>query len=168
MVPMSSESEKGPALLCWDGSASSRRAIEQAGQVLGPGYHAVLFFAYVPTESARGILGGLSGPDAPIMGVSDAEILVEQGIAAARDAGFEASGHAVVAERKTAEVIVATAEEVGAPVIVMGQRGRSAIGTVLLGSVARDVINNSAHRPVMVVAPSAPGPGSAAPARPGG
>jgi len=165
---MSTESGRGSALLCWDGSDSSRRAIEQAAEVLGPGYRATLFFAYVPTESARGILAGLSGPDAPIMGVTDAEILVEQGIAAAREAGFDVSGHPVVAERKTAEIIVATAQEVDAAVIVMGQRGRSAIGSVLLGSVARDVINNSAHRPVMVVAPSAPGPGSAAPARPGG
>jgi nucleotide-binding universal stress UspA family protein len=165
---MPNDGATGPALLCWDGSASSRRAIEQAAQVLGPGRPAIVFFAYVPTESARGILAGVSGPDAPIMGPTDAEAMLEQGMAVARSAGFDASAHGVVAERRTAEVIVATAEEADAPVIVMGQRGRSALGSVLLGSVARDVINNSSHRPVMVVAPSAPSPRSAAPARPAG
>jgi nucleotide-binding universal stress UspA family protein len=165
---MPNDGATGPALLCWDGSASSRRAIEQAAQILGPGHRAVVFFAYVPTESARGILAGLSGPDAPIMGVTDAEVLLEAGVAAASGAGFETSTRSVVADRKTAEMIVAVAEEVDAPVIVMGQRGRSAIGTVLLGSVARDVINNSAHRPVMLVAPSDSATGSGAPARPAG
>ena len=165
---MPTDGATGPALLCWDGSASSRRAIEQAATVLGPGYRAEVFFAYVPTESARGILAGLSGPDAPIMGVTDAEVLLEQGAAVASAAGFETSTRSVVADRRTAEIIVAAAAEVDAPVIVMGQRGRSALGTVLLGSVARDVINNSAHRPVMVVAPSEPDPRSAAPARPAG
>jgi hypothetical protein len=51
------------------------------------------------------------------------------------------------------------------PVIVMGQRGRSAIGVALLGSVAGDVIN-SFHRLVMLVAPAADRLRSAAPARP--
>jgi nucleotide-binding universal stress UspA family protein len=165
---MSTDGARGPALLCWDGSASSRRAMQQAAQVLGPGRAAVVFFAYVPTESARGILAGVSGPDAPIMGETDAEVLLEQGIAAARAAGFDASTRGVVADRKTAQMIVATAEEIDAPVIVMGQRGRSALATAILGSVARDVINDSTHRPVMIVAPSEPGPGTAAPARPAG
>jgi nucleotide-binding universal stress UspA family protein len=71
-----------------------------------------------------------------------------------------------VADPRTAELVVATAEEVDASVIVMGQRGRSAIASVILGSVARDVINDSRHRPVMIVAPSEPGPRTAAPARP--
>jgi nucleotide-binding universal stress UspA family protein len=43
------------------------------------------------------------------------------------------------------------------PLIVMGQRQRSAIGTVLLGSVARDVLG-SHHRPVLLVGPGAPAP----------
>jgi nucleotide-binding universal stress UspA family protein len=101
------------------------------------------------------------------MGVTDAEALIEQGLAAAREAGFDASPLAVVADRKTAEIIVATADEQDSPVIVLGQRGRSAIGAALLGSVARDVIN-SFHRPVMLVSPADPRAGSAAPARPAG
>jgi hypothetical protein len=33
---MPNDGATGPALLCWDGSASSRRAIEQAAKILGP------------------------------------------------------------------------------------------------------------------------------------
>jgi nucleotide-binding universal stress UspA family protein len=161
---MSAEDPAGPAVLCWDGSASAARAIRQAAKILGAGHRAVVFFAHVPTESSRGLLAGPSGPDAPIMGVTDAEGLLEQGVRAARDAGFDASGMLVHAERKTAALIIETADEQDAPVIVMGQRGRSAIGVALLGSVARDVINGF-HRPVLVVGPADSEPGSGAPAR---
>lgn len=161
---MSAEDPTGPAILCWDGSESARRAIRQAAKLLGAGRGALVLFAHVPTESASGLLAGLSGPDAPTMGVTDAEVLLEQGIEVARDAGFDATPLLITADRKTAEIIVAAAEEHDAPVIVMGQRGRSAVGVALLGSVARDVIN-SFHRPVMLVAPVA-GEHAAAPARP--
>jgi nucleotide-binding universal stress UspA family protein len=163
---MSAEDPTGPVLLCWDGSASAQRAVSQAGKVLGAGRRALVLFAHVPTESASGVLAGLGGPDAPIMGVTDAESLLEQGVAVAREAGFDPTPLGVVADRKTAAIITATAEEHDAPLIVMGQRGRSAIGAALLGSVARDVVN-SFHRPVMLVAPAADAR-SAAPARPAG
>jgi nucleotide-binding universal stress UspA family protein len=92
---------------------------------------------------------------------------MQQGTAAAQDAGFDAAPLRVVAEQKTAEVIVRTADEQDAPVIVMGQRGRSALGVAVLGSVARGVIN-SFHRPVMLVAPVDASAHAAAPARPPG
>lgn len=164
---MSAEDATGPALLCWDGSASSQQAIEQAAKLLGNGHPARVFFAYLPTEEASGLASALSGIDAPTMGPTDAEALLELGTAVARRAGFDASPQGVVADRKTAELIVAAAEELDSPAIVMGQRGRSAIGAALLGSVARDVIQNSAHRPVLVVAP-VQDPHSGAPARPAG
>jgi nucleotide-binding universal stress UspA family protein len=56
----------------------------------------------------------------------------------------------VQADRGIAEIITATAEEVDAPAIVMGQRGRSGLKTALLGSVSRDVVN-AYHRPVIIV-----------------
>lgn len=146
-----------PALLCWDGSEGAVSAIHHAGRILGPGREAVVLFAHVPTESARGILGGLSGPDAPIMGITDAEDLLERGVSVAREAGFNATGLRIAAERKTAEIVVALAEERDAVLIVMGQRRRSALGTLLLGSVARDVLNSN-HRPVMLVGPGSSGP----------
>lgn len=164
---MSAEHPTGPVLLCWDGSASARYAIRQAAKLLGEGRSATVLFAHVPTESARGLLAGLAGPDAPIMGPTDAEVLIEQGMDAAREVGFDAAPLGVVADRKTASIIVDTADEQDAPVIVMGQRGRSAVGVALLGSVARDVLN-SFHRPVMLVGPAVGDARSSAPARPAG
>jgi nucleotide-binding universal stress UspA family protein len=146
----------GPVLICWDGSEGAARAIDEAAAIVGPDRRATVLFAHVPTESARGILGGLSGPDAPIMSHADAELLIEQGLQAARGAGFEASALPVVAERKTSEIIAATAEAEGSLLITMGQRERSAIGTLVLGSVARGVLEED-HRPVLLVGPSPPG-----------
>jgi hypothetical protein len=89
---MTAESSTGPTLLCWDNSDGAERAIEHAGRILGNGHEAIVLFAHVPSESARGILGGLSGPDAPIMGVTDAENVLGRGLTFAREAGFDATG----------------------------------------------------------------------------
>ncbi|MGB3482409.1 MAG: universal stress protein [Mycobacterium sp.] len=50
----------------------------------------------------------------------------------------------------TADTLIATADEHDAALIVIGSRGRSALQRVLLGSVARTVLQR-AYRPVMVV-----------------
>ncbi|MBV9338204.1 MAG: universal stress protein [Solirubrobacterales bacterium] len=113
------------ALLCWDGSDGAVSAIRHAARILGAGHDAVVLFAHVPTEAARGILAGFSGPDAPIMGISDAEDLLERGVEVAREAGFNATGLRIVAERRTSEIVIALAEEHDVVLIVMGQRQRS-------------------------------------------
>jgi nucleotide-binding universal stress UspA family protein len=153
---MSTDNPNGPALLCWDNSEAAARAIEHAGRILGEGRPALVLFAHVPTEAARGVLGGLSGPDAPIMGVTDAEDVLERGLGVARRAGFQPTGMLIPAARKTSEVIAEIAEAHDALMIVMGQRQRSAIGKLLLGSVAREVLD-SHHRPVLLVGPGPPG-----------
>jgi nucleotide-binding universal stress UspA family protein len=71
-------------------------------------------------------------------------------VQAARDAGLQATGVRVPAEQKTSEIIAAAAENHDALLIVMGQREPSPIGKLLLGSVAREVLD-SYHRPVMLV-----------------
>ncbi|MGN6872663.1 MAG: universal stress protein [Solirubrobacteraceae bacterium] len=145
-----------PVLICWDGSEGAARAIHDAASIVGGGRRATVLFAHVPTESARGILGGFSAPDAPIMGHADAEMLLEQGVRVAREAGFEADALPVVAERKASEIIASTADAEGSLLITMGQRERSAIGTLVLGSVARGVLETD-HRPVLLAGPSRPG-----------
>lgn len=145
-----------PVLICWDGSEAAARAIDHAAAIVGAARRATVLFAHVPTESARGILGGFSAPDAPIMGPADAEVLMEQGLRVAREAGFEASGRPVIAESKTSEIIASTAEAEGSLLITMGQRERSGIGTLVLGSVARGVLEAD-HRPVLLAGPSSPG-----------
>jgi nucleotide-binding universal stress UspA family protein len=142
----------GPALLCWDDSEAAVRAIQHAGRILGEGHSAIVLFAYVPTEASRGPLAGFGGPDAPIMGITDAEDVLERGVRAANEAGLAATGLSIVAERKTSEIIVALAEEHDATLIVMGQRKRSPLGTLLVGSVAREVLGLH-ERPVLLVGP---------------
>jgi nucleotide-binding universal stress UspA family protein len=71
----------------------------------------------------------------------------------ANQAGFRAEGHAVEVSRPIDEAIIAYADEIEAPAIVLGARGRSGIGSMLLGDVAHDVVQRST-RPVLLV-PSA-------------
>ncbi|MBV9196485.1 MAG: universal stress protein [Solirubrobacterales bacterium] len=146
----------GPAVLCWDGSEAAAEAIRDSARLLGDGQPAIVLFAYVPTERARGVLGGVSGPDAPIMAAVEAEELLDRGVAMARDAGLDATGELVVAEAKTAGIIAELAEERNARLIAMGQRRRSALGRLVLGSVTRELLGDF-HRPVLVVGPGSPG-----------
>jgi nucleotide-binding universal stress UspA family protein len=96
------------------------------------------------------MMPGSGGSDAPVIGLTDAEVLLEHGVGVARAAGFDATGRRVEIDGKTSETIVETAEREDAPVIVMGQRGRSGLKLALLGTVSRDVIN-AFHRPVLMV-----------------
>ena len=75
---------------------------------------------------------------------------VEAGVASARYPVFPAEALLLDADRKTAEIIAATAEELDAPAIVMGQRGMSGLKSALLGSVSRSVVD-AYHRPVIIV-----------------
>lgn len=142
----------GPFVLCWDGSDAAKRAIEVSTGLLGTGRKAKLLYVYKPMERSLGVAQAITGGriDAPVSGETDAQEQLERGVAFAREAGFDAEPVLVAADRPIAEIITATAEEVDAPAIVMGQRGRSGLKTALLGSVSRDVVN-AYHRPVILV-----------------
>jgi nucleotide-binding universal stress UspA family protein len=150
---MSSDNADGPLILCWDGSEAAGRAISYAARLFGASRRAIVVLAYVPTEKS-GVLPGFSKSDAPIMGPGDAQAMLERGVAVAREASMDAEPELVVAESRTAAIIVGIAEERGAPLIVMGQRKRTGLG-LLLGSVAREVLALQ-HRPVMLVGPEGP------------
>ena len=143
---------RGPFVLCYDGSEAAKRAIRTAPVLLGRGRPARVVYAYTPTERslvvAQAMTGGRS--DAPVSGEADAHDVVERGLAIALDAGFDAEARLVKADRRTAELIVAMAEEIDAPAIVIGQRGMSGLKSAVLGSVSRDIVN-AYHRPVIVV-----------------
>ena len=149
---MTIEEPHGPFVLCWDGSEGAERAIRVAPAVLGTGRRATLLYIYKPVERSLGAAQGITGGrvNAPVSGEADANQQLDRGMAIAREAGFEVEPMLVEADRDTAEIIAATAEELDAPAIVMGQRGRSALKSALLGSVSRDVVN-AYHRPVILV-----------------
>ena len=146
---MTLEDPQGPFVLCYDGSEAAERAIRIAPVLVGRGRGARVLYAYKPTERSLGVAQALTGGriDAPVSGEAD---VVERGVVIAREAGFDAEALLVAADRKTAELIAATADELDAPAIVIGQRGLSGLKSAVMGSVSRDVVN-AYHRPVIVV-----------------
>jgi len=149
---MSASDPGGPYLLCYDGSEAARRAIHAAAGLLGPGRRSTLMYVYKPTERSLGVAQAMTGGtiDAPVSGEQDARAVLDAGVEAAREAGFDVDPLLVEADRRVAQIITATAEDLDAPAIVMGQRGRSGLKSALLGSVSRDVVN-AYHRPVILV-----------------
>jgi nucleotide-binding universal stress UspA family protein len=77
-----------------------------------------------------------------------AEEKVKQGVALASSAGFAARGQ--VAHGKTWRAICEVASEIDAAAIILGARGLSRMGSLLLGSVSSAVLAH-AERPVLVV-----------------
>jgi nucleotide-binding universal stress UspA family protein len=149
---MSVEDPRGPLVLCYDGSEAAERAIRVAPVLVGRGRPARVLYVYKPTERSLGVAQGPAGGriDAPVVGETDAERIVGAGVTAARDAGFDAEPLLLAADRRTAELVAQTAEELDAPAIVMGQRGMSGLKSAVLGSVSREVVN-AYHRPVVLV-----------------
>lgn len=142
----------GPLLLAYDGSEHARHAIEAAGALVEPGRRAVLLYVYKPTERGLGVAQAITGGriDAPVSSEPEAHDVLEAGAGVAREAGFEVDARLVTADGPTAAIIAATADEVDAPAIVMGQRGHGGVKSALFGSVSRDVVNAD-HRPVLLV-----------------
>jgi nucleotide-binding universal stress UspA family protein len=149
---MTLEDPQGPFVLCYDGSEAAERAIRVAPVLVGRGRPARVLYAYKPTERSMGVAQALTGGgiDAPVSGGANPHDVVDAGVAIAREAGFEAEALLLAADRKTGELIAATADELDAPAIVIGQRGLSGLKSAVLGSVSRDVMN-AYHRPVIVV-----------------
>ena len=171
---LGTEGLRGPVLLCYDGSDAAGRAIARAGRVLGDGEGIVLtvweslgsaILRRVPSgetefgRDAKGIaedvVAELDAGTAERAGVTAAE-----GVALAASAGFDARplarrALAEAAERSAVTIwraVLDAAEEEAVAVIVLGSRGRSAVKSMVLGSVSYGVVHNS-DRPVLIVPP---------------
>jgi nucleotide-binding universal stress UspA family protein len=79
-----------------------------------------------------------------------AQQVADEGAARFTEAGNLAEGVAVRVSGSIDEAIHRHAEELDAFAIVLGSRGRSGLGSILLGAVAGDVVQ-PAGRPVLVV-----------------
>jgi nucleotide-binding universal stress UspA family protein len=147
-----------PILLCYDGSDDAAAAIQTAGPLF-PGRGAVVVCFWQPfAQVAKRFAISLLEVVQEAASVNDREAslaqqLAETGAEIANQAGLRAEGHAVEVSKPIDEAIIAYADEIDAPVIVLGARGRSGIGSMLLGDVAHDVVQRST-RPVLLV-PSA-------------
>ena len=145
-------------LLCFDGSDDASVAIAQAAELLAPRRAVVLTVwepvaTWEPYDPATALSAPMSRLVSRELGVDQtaaelAEEKVKQGVALASSAGFAAQGR--MAHGKTWKAICDVAGEIDAATIVLGARGLSQMGSLLLGSVSSAVLAH-AKRPVLVV-----------------
>jgi nucleotide-binding universal stress UspA family protein len=96
-------------------------------------------------------VGRRAGAEWYLSNQEDAQALVDSAAARLHDHGVAASGVVMDAPQgRVAEAIWDQADAFGADLVVVGSHGRSAIGGILLGSVAYHAIH-LAHAPVLVV-----------------
>jgi nucleotide-binding universal stress UspA family protein len=147
-----------PVLLCFDGSDDAATAITQAADLLAPRRAVVLTVwepvaTWEPYDPATILSAPVSKLLSEEVGIDQiaaelAQDKVKQGVALASSAGFAAQGR--VAHGKTWRTICDVAGEIDAAAIVLGARGLSRMGSLLLGSVSFAVTVH-AKRPVLVV-----------------
>jgi nucleotide-binding universal stress UspA family protein len=140
-----------PLLLCYDGSDDARSAMVTAARVL-PGHEAIVLHV-----SASRIDWGIApalGPMLAMQDVDDALIeqgreLLEEGLACAREAGFQATGEFRTTGGAVWRTIVDVADEADVAGIVAGSHGLRLRDRLPLGSVAHGLVTH-ARRPVLI------------------
>jgi nucleotide-binding universal stress UspA family protein len=145
----------GPLLFCYDGSEDAKHAIERAGGLLAA-RHALVLTVWQPTA----LLGSFawSGATADMVdyvaldraAAEDGGRVADRGVRIAQEAGLEAEPVAIKSAGAVWETIIEIADRHDAAAIVMGSRGLTAVGRMLLGSVSSAVMHR-ADRPTMVV-----------------
>ena len=146
------------ALLCYDGSEDAEAAIRhaaellvsQAAVVLSVWEPAALWAPYDPATILSAAVSKLGSQalDLDELAKEAASEKLEQGVVLAQQAGFEAEGR--LANGKAWRAICQVASEIDAESIVLGARGLSRVGSMLLGGVSSAVAIH-AKRPVLVV-----------------
>ena len=146
--------DDAPILICYDGSAGSRRAIDAAAALLGPRSAVVLDLGPPLTvaESYAALSPVLPGEAFEEQNADEASTRAIEGAERAQRAGFRARARGGIGA-PTWEGVVDIADEIGAAVIVMGSRGLTGTREVLEGSVSHQVAEH-AGRPVLIVPPA--------------
>ena len=150
----------GRAMLCYDGSEGSERAIAQAArQLRDRPAEVVSVWQMIAHVTSSALIGA---PEDVVLSAGQrldqeserrAQELADEGAARASEAGFaDVRGVAVRGRSNVWAAIVGAAAEREAAVVVTGSRGRSAIRSALLGSVSRGVATHCSA-PVLVVPP---------------
>lgn len=158
VVPEDARSASGPVLVAFDGSASAGGGVRTAGGLL-PGRETLVL--HVWRSLIRRTLAGAAMRHAPLREVRDivgmlddlneesAQATADAGVALAREHGLQARPMTVESHDPVAQTIMGVANEVDAPVTVIGRRGRGAVAGAILGSVSSSLIHAS-HVPVLV------------------
>jgi nucleotide-binding universal stress UspA family protein len=146
---------EGPLVLCFDGSADARRAIERAGALFG-GRRALVVTVWRPIADLDGFawsgatMGEVNAVAMNRAAEQDGTRTAQEGAWIARKAGLAAEPLAVESSGPVWRTIVEIADSRDAAAIVMGSRGHGGVRSMLLGSVS-GAVTHHAERPTMVV-----------------
>lgn len=150
-------STAAPVLFCFDGSAGSRHALEEAGRLLAPRRAVVL--TVWPTVAARLASDAFTGASMAYVANEQeldsseeaaARETAEEGAAAASAQGWEAIPRVDVAREAIWRTVVDTADALDAALVVCGARGLNPIQRAILGSVSDAVLHHT-RRPALIV-----------------
>jgi nucleotide-binding universal stress UspA family protein len=150
-------------LICYDQSSDSRQALEQAARLFSH-EPATVLTVWQPFGELRVRIPLAVGGVPSFGGVplnrnvreldeesrKQADETAAEGAELARQLGMTARPRSVARATTIGRTILAEAEALGASAIVMGSRGRTAVRSLLLGSVVHDVAQH-ADRTVVVV-----------------
>jgi nucleotide-binding universal stress UspA family protein len=145
----------GPVLFCYDGSEGSRAAMAAAAELVAHPAPAVVLTIWQPAAVLLARAGGFGGGYLSDEGKLDGEQAqlagdaAEEGVARARDHGYDASPRVEEATEGAGHRIIEIANELDARLIVCGRRGLGAVASALLGSVSHVVLAH-AGRPVLI------------------
>ena len=155
--------ETGIALIAYDGSEDAAAAIRHAGALVGPRPAVVAHVwdslaALLLHTDVRGLTGSIreAANELDEEDRRDSERVAVEGAELAREAGFDAEPHALQGKPKAWPTLLAKADAIDAAVVVIGSRGQGAVKSALFGSVSSGLLHH-AHRPVLVVPPTAKG-----------
>ena len=142
-------------LICYDDSADSRAAVEQAAALFAREEATVLTvwepFIRVIEHAAFGLVPSLPDPEEiDEASRKAADQAAAEGAALASRLGMSAVPRTAPQGITTARTILSEAEAVEASTILIGSRGRTGVTSLLLGSVSHEVIEH-ADRTVAVV-----------------
>ena len=145
-------------LLCYDGSADARAAVEQAAKLFPaePATVLTVWEEYVElvVRSSLGFVPSI--PDADEVDEASrkaAETRAAEGAALASGLGMAATSKAASHATTTALSILAEADGMDATAIVMGSRGLTGVKSLLLGSVSHELIQHADRTVVVVPSP---------------
>jgi nucleotide-binding universal stress UspA family protein len=157
--PIEDDEAPGPVIVGYDGSAESREAVSRSARLLSVRV-AIIETVWPPYAPVAG--AGAAGAPVPVITRAaeqlDQEIAVgarrtaEEGTRLAVAEGLEARAEPVRAVGTVWRTLIQSAREHRAAAVVVGSRGRSAMGATLLGSVSTALVHH-APVPIMVAPP---------------
>ena len=147
-------------LICYDGSADAKTAVEHAAELFASEPATVLTvwqpFIEVIARTTVGFGMVPSIPDADEIDTASrksAEQAAAEGVELAHKLGMDAEPRTCAQGSTTARTILGQADKLGARAIVMGSRGLTGVKSLLLGSVSHEVIQHADRTVVVVPSP---------------